>query len=554
MNICILTHSQFKEKELNRYFKDIGLSTTHLKSNAEASALTGDYILVSEQTQLLSVATMKESSRLYFESVVHFSELTVVVSKNSEKTTKTYTAEIEGLIFPRLKTNRDDVYSWDEMFFAHGTQMSYQEMKDKGIKNSARDIAFSKFIEDLPHIFGFDKKINLNFNPITSDQVVNFDPIIENLFETNAYLKLAYDNEVFNPLIKAIIADGLFVRRAANRKQKNYWLPGLNAGIPLTPKKDEVHEVTFMFHDIMHFAFPDLIITKPDKADKHKYIISRMISEAMTLVLADMLFVSLIKANNVEYDYSKRRIYPLFENINFEISKENLPKIKELLWANTQFALLGNNALKELVQNDEIFENYRSKYQAFFQQDYIWTAQNYEHMSKFAQTNKHWMNLVNNKLGLQLTSTKEFCPDFDETADIFNQVLSVFEAMYQRLEEMILNDDPGNDATKKRARLRYMAGQLYVFYRYTTSYSALFLQQIVEALSHDFSANVEHNFSEAKNIYDSYINKLCNDCFITKYEAENYKNIYPIFQPYYVYYDRLKEETFHQTLNRILGS
>lgn len=554
MNIYILTHSQFKEKELNRYFKDIGLNTTHLKSNAKVASLTGDYILVSEQTQLLSVETMKESSRLHFEPVIHSSALTVFVSKNSEKTTKIYTAEIKGLIFPRLKTNRDDVYSWDEMFFAHGTQMSYQEMKDKGIKNSARDIAFSKFIEDLPHIFGFDKKINLNFNPISADQVVNFDPIIENLFESNAYLKLAYENEVFNPLIKAIIADGLFVRRAANRKQKNYWLPGLNAGIPLTPKKDEVHEVTFMFHDIMHFAFPDLIITKSDKADKHKYIISRMVSEAMTLVLADMLFVSLIKANDVEYDYSKRRIYPLFENIKFEISKENLPKIKELLWANTQFALLGNNALKDLVQNDEIFENYRSKYQAFFQQDYIWTAQNYEHMSKFAQTNKHWMNLVNSKLELQLTSTEEFAPNFDENTDTFKQVQSVFEAMYQKLEKMILSEALGVDVAKKRARLRYMAGQLFVFYRYTTAYNELFLEQIVEALKHDFSENVEHNFSEAKNIYDSYIDKLCDDCFITAYEAENYKNIYPIFQPYYVYYERLKEETFHQTLDRIIGN
>jgi len=37
-------------------------------------------------------------------------------------------------------------------------------------------------------------------------------------------------------------------RSASNRREKNYWFPGLNAGIPLVPKRDPVHEATFMAH------------------------------------------------------------------------------------------------------------------------------------------------------------------------------------------------------------------------------------------------------------------------------------------------------------------
>lgn len=38
------------------------------------------------------------------------------------------------------------------------------------------------------------------------------------------------------------------------QREKNYWWPGLNAGLPLTAKRDAVHEATFMAHDFGHFV------------------------------------------------------------------------------------------------------------------------------------------------------------------------------------------------------------------------------------------------------------------------------------------------------------
>jgi hypothetical protein len=546
MKIYILTRSPFKEKELSRYFNNIGLATTHLSLNAQLENIPADedYICVTEQTQLLSKHTHLKCQLDKFEEVIHYSEIVLNIRINGIPETRTYQSSLEGFIFPYLKTDRKDVYNWDDIFVSATTMKSYQDMKDQGIKNSARDITFALMMDDLPSIFQFDK-INLNFNPVQNNEVISFEPVIEDLFKNNRYYKLAYKNEVFKSLLDYIISDGLFIRRASNRKQKNYWLPGLNAGIPLTPKKDELHELTFMFHDIMHFFFPDLIVTANDKASKHKYFIARMVSEAFTLVLADILFISLLKDDNIEYDYTKRKIFPLFENIKFDITKQNMPKVKELLWANTCFALLGDDKLRKLVKNDTVFEIYKSKYQQIFQDDYIWTVHNYGNIAKNHEQNKSWLEMIKNVSGDILTGTDSFCPQFDINSDMQEQVRCVFETMYNKLEGIVLNNVILSEG-KKRAVQRYVAGQCFIFYKFDTVYNKLFLEQIKEALKVEFP-----DIQNIKYIYNTYIDALAKDNFITRYEAENYKNIYPFFEPFYVFYERDKNETFADTLNRI---
>jgi hypothetical protein len=103
-------------------------------------------------------------------------------------------------------------------------------------------------------------------------------------------------------------ASGVFFRAAENRRQGNYWNPGLNGGrtclflpfsfrflfyllfclhvaplmfdrfhrnllydvrvgIPLTKKADEIHELTFMAHDFGHFTIPDLCYVGMDSLE-----------------------------------------------------------------------------------------------------------------------------------------------------------------------------------------------------------------------------------------------------------------------------------------------
>lgn len=557
MQIFIATVNKHKEPELSRYFKNIGLKTTHIypKDVSNLPSMHSEYMCVREQTTLVSKDTGNQSLNDAFEEVIHTSIIQLDTYSNFINHTSYFEASVEGMIFPNLRQDYDHnvIFGWDDIFVSSKTMKTYQEMKAKGLKNSARDIAFSKMIDALPHIFKYNKKVNLNFNPVDIDEVISFEPFIKQLFDNNQYYSIAYKNDAFKSIINHVLNEGLFIRRASDRKQRNYWLPGLNAGIPLTPKKDELHELTFMFHDIMHFIFPDLIVVNNNKESKHKYIISRMMSEAFTLVLADMIFISLLKESGIEYDYNKRKIYPLFENIKFELNSDSLSQLKQLLWANVNFALLGKDEhLKELVKNNDALEAYKKKYQRFFQEDYRWTNSNYENIANDSLRNNLWVNNIHSNCGYIVSTTDDYCEKFDSETSFENQVSIIFEEMFSKLKSIILSTESYNEEIALSNSIkRYVSGQIALFYRFETLYNKLFLEQISVIMKKDI---IDLNdFSNIKSLYSVYVNKLVNDDFITQYEADGFNNIYPIFSPFYVFYEQKPSETFQDTLNSIFN-
>jgi inosine/xanthosine triphosphate pyrophosphatase family protein len=553
MKIFISTSSHYKEKELSKYFKDIGLTTTHIKPEELEllQSIDTDYLCVREQTTLIDKSSKKQADYKKFGEVIHSSNVTANIKKDGIEKQYDFSASVEGFIFPHLKTDRSDVYNWDDVFVSTRTMKTYQAMKDKGIKNSARDIAFSKLIDELPFIFEFEKKVNLKFNPTETNEVISFKPFIYDLFQENRYYQIAYKNPLFKNIINNVLNEGLFIRRASNRKQKNYWLPGLNAGIPLTPKKDELHEMTFMFHDIMHFIFTDVMVLDNDKISKHKYLISRMMSEAFTLVLADMLFVSLLKDENIEYDYNKRRIYPLFDKMKFSIDKDNISKIKDLLWANVCFALLGReDELFALVNDQELINSYKEKYQRFFQEDYRWTHHNYENVVKKSNNNTALISLVTEFCKDSIPTTHNFCSYFDVNAGLEDQIKSIFDCMFGKLKLVIETEIDYNPTMAfTHAVKRYFVGQMSVFFKFETLYNDLFITQLMNYLKKETLS--EDDLIDLNTIYSVYIDKLKEDNYISQYTAKDLKNICPIFDPFYVFYEKKENETFAETLNDI---
>ncbi len=552
MKVIIATPNIYKQRELNKYFENIGIIPYNVDNYNlnEIKEKFPQHICIREQTTLINKKDGKVCNLKKFEEVIHKSIVSLDIYYDGETNHIKFMAEVDGFIFPTLKTNKADVFDWDDIFISSSTMKSYQEMKDNDIKNSARDLAFTKLIDYLPNLFDFENKINLNFNPIKNDEVISFEPIIKNFFDNNKYYKIAYKNPLFRSIINSILKEGLFIKRANNRKQKNYWLPGLNAGIPLTPKKDELHELTFMFHDIMHFLYPDLIVLDNDKKSKNKYILTRMMSEAFTLVLADMLFISLLKKENVEYDYTKRKIYPIFESMEFEITKENLPKIKELLWANVCFALLGQDQpLKSLVQNDVNFENYKAKYKRFFQEDYCWTAKNFENMSKQITQTRNWYNLLKENY-IFLPSTENFCPNLSIEMNLVDQIKEIFQCMFNKLEKTIMQEEEYQEEVSfSNAVKKYMYGQIYIFFKFETFYNKLFLQEILKIIKKNILT--KEDLHKVLDLYHAYIDKLAKDKFISSYDMKNFKNIYPVFAPYYVFYERKTSDTFEEVLNKL---
>jgi hypothetical protein len=56
---------------------------------------------------------------------------------------------------------------------------------------------------------------------------------------------------------------------------------------------------------------------------------------------------------------------------------------------------------------------------------------------------------------------------------------------------------------------------------------------------------------KVREIYEIYLSKLVEDKLITEYKKNQYKNIYPIFSPFYVFYERKDEKTFKDVLAEI---
>jgi adenylate kinase len=186
-------------------------------------------------------------------------------------------------------------------------------------KVSARDMALSKWIRDRLH---YKKHQDLKHSPLNPKTTVHLADMenesdVWSFIQKHKLLNNAWiEKSGLGNLYRFVCNKGIFFRSPITRRAKNYWCPGLNAGLPLVAKRDPVHEATFMIHDLNHFVLPDLIFTgKHSSTNKSVYIAFRMISEATTMVLADILFVdTLIRDTSLglaDYDWSARRIYPL---------------------------------------------------------------------------------------------------------------------------------------------------------------------------------------------------------------------------------------------------
>ena len=109
-----------------------------------------------------------------------------------------------------------------------------------------------------------------------------------------------------------------------------------------------------------------------------------MLSEAITLVFADMLFVEALRRGGVEYDWTKRKIWPLFRDCGLDPFKHSdsqhlLSVFRTLLEANVPYCLLGDDTkYRELLSKHlgnpvevvaPALEDFKQKYMPFFVED-----------------------------------------------------------------------------------------------------------------------------------------------------------------------------------------
>lgn len=491
----------------------------------------------------------------------------------TRRTRSTPEAPAQGHLSAATLVSPDpSVFSWDDIFVAPNLPYTYHELRQMGFKHSARDQVISDFIKDTIH---YKDRLSLAFSNISTSRVVDFGVKVSDLVDGNEFyndpnaVKYGYKR-----LIEHTLNMGAFWRAAENRRQNTYWCPGLNGGIPVVSKKDDkIHEDVFRAHDFGHYIVPDLIFTGNDSIwHRRAYVAYRMISEATTMSLADMLFVHALKTSGIEYDFSKRRIYPLFTalGLSFEDPKTFVENLKVVVRANFLYCLQGddseykrllkaNGKLDEATGTAECLELFKDKYMPFFVEDFRWTEHNYDNMVQRSEDLKRWWAAVEPLRTLSDVPMRTV-DDFLGTLESSNASLydlsdkqfvdAVFEQVFDNVVAPVFRAQaPQVPASHLlfRAFTRWLTGQLAICSKYAPVY-----KESIEAQKNMVTAILEarkdlDNFSlEKVNViraqFETYLSALVDRSLINKDDQRTYAEVYPLFDPYYVSYDKATSE------------
>lgn len=184
-------------------------------------------------------------------------------------------------------------------------------------------------------------------------------------------------------------------RAKSSKEQFLYWYPSLNAGLPVVPKKDAIHQSIYMFHDMAHTCLYDPL---PDTS-LQTYILGKMVGEAMAQFIADGIFASLLQANyQPAYAYKKRYYIQMYTQL------QDLD-IRVLSIAIAHFAIFDNRspliALCPSAEAKKWAHVFCNLYAKMFQADLWWNHQIYsQYKGKVFEYNPAYCYRNNKKTSL----------------------------------------------------------------------------------------------------------------------------------------------------------
>eukprot|EP01125_Pyxidicula_operculata_P015851 TRINITY_DN5400_c0_g1_i1.p1 TRINITY_DN5400_c0_g1~~TRINITY_DN5400_c0_g1_i1.p1 ORF type:complete len:1269 (+),score=275.17 TRINITY_DN5400_c0_g1_i1:199-3807(+) len=566
--VFLRTSNKMKFKEHTNIFTGLyGIEVLRIPPNVPDTLIKG--LLKIKTNDLVPLAVIREESNLYRPNsteycslqhgvrAVNRSELRAhIINKEGNLQEKHYVYDTMGRIdLDRRVTffNPEDVFGWDDIFVLLSNGLSYHQLQQNGIKRSSRDMVISDYLHEHIHYKYF---LDVEFNKQTPHRVIDFSVSVNDFVEKNKYynnpfaVKYGYRN-----LQNHVLNFGVFFRAAKNRRQNNYWNPGLNGGIPLTKKKDEIHELTFMAHDFGHFAIPDLIFVGTNSVNHRRaYIMWRMASEATTMALADMLFVDSLKQSGVEYDFNTRRIYPLFLDLGMDLTDtaQFVANLKRVIHANFHYCLTGNDEYyKKMIENNKKDLNnlnrFKEKFMPFFVEDFRWTERNYDNMLKRSDEMRRWWDAIKpirDMKYLNLKSVDDFLGQIGSINDSDNESFlnQIFERVFEDQILPVLEEKVEllpESVRLQRAFTRYMAGQLAIFSKYYfIPESSTYQNDIIKHLVDNEKGMSVETINKIRKIYEDYLHILVQKNLISKDDEATFSELYPLFDPYYVSYDQ----------------
>jgi adenylate kinase len=570
MKYVLITTNELKADEFRSAFeqhghKVISLSDVPtetrlvelLRDEGFKAAFVEESGLFADAAALVTVTPQEDMQIVYNQSWLEFWSLNL----EGELVRGQYNATVRGFIdLDRAKPD-ETVFGWDDVFVPLEMDTDFHALKQEGMKSSARQINIGRFIVD--HLY-YSSRLDLQFNPCVQETTVEFSPRAAEFLLSDPLLVKGTQGTFLQDMLNRVVNDGVFFRSAQNRREKNYWLPGLNAGIPLTAKKDAVHEVTFMFHDIMHFQIPDLIFDGRSPHGKSVYSLHRMMGEAITLVLADMLFVDGLKQSGMNYDWAKRKIYPLYQQL--DLPHEPVARLRALLHANMSYALFGDDTefltlLRPGADGLAALDDYKEKYSRFFAEDWRWTTSNYDNMAQQDRFCRQWVNdIVGRKTfaanGLTLLSDFTTWLHVDDWQDHRQVAEALFDVLFLTVLQGRLTTKTDAEPRKSASNgfKRYMIGQLSIFARYGRAYDNHARRNKLRSILTRPGSLSETDITNTLALYHSYIDDLMSRKIITDDDGAVFKAMHPVFPPFYVFYDAKKETPLAACPDLYLGS
>lgn len=465
-----------------------------------------------------------------------------------------------------LSLKQDDDGWWDDVFVKERTSRSFVEEKDLHSKTSARQLVIAQFI--LDHV-NYKKARDLTYNPHNPSQPVDFSPDVSAVatVRNNEFIQranLGASEWGLGNFLNHILNGGMFFRSADSKRSGNYFAPPLS-GIPRYMKPDPFWETTFQLHDLFHHGIPDQIFTgNSSEGHRNVYIAARLMSEALTIIMADMLFIEEIKKSGFEYDFTTRKISPLFDALYLP-EGERAEQLKALLWANVSFALLGDrSAYEEMLQpgQEAALDAYTSTYQHFFIPDMVWSAENYDDMASRSETFGAWVDLVGRDMfaraGLPLLDElTEKLQKQDQTVSYEDTVRPIFDHLFDKviLPKVSTAVEIDEAQATSNAFLRYMIGQcsMYAAYRHVDGMTERGQRMGCELRKKEqFS---QDDIERLRGLFLDDVTALQEAGVITQNDFEMFQQIHPIFSPRFLSYDfdQTVYDTIPETIEAVFG-
>jgi inosine/xanthosine triphosphate pyrophosphatase family protein len=549
--LALITRNPRKAEEWMHYLKPQGVTcrqvmpTGDLLEQVRALQESDQYnVICRERTSLRSMGKEVESEDFQHLALVDH-HCSIRAWYRTEQGWEQHTFEGIRAGYFDLSGNLEAGGWWDSCFRDARTGLSYQEQaRARGGKLSARVVALDQLMEFFAPARRQARHLGFSFEP----QVVDLERSVRAEVLSNRCFTGLGDS-LLGRLVDAALARGLFTSVGRTRSQQVYFWPGLS-GLPSVPRDSEVDEAKFLFHDLVHFLIGRLVPDGPMSEHERRVFVSwAMVEEAIALMLADGYFVDQLARSGVRYDFDQHKGYPFFRALGLAGQPLREEKLREVLWANVSFFVLGDRSAFEslgLDLEDPRARAYLDGFERFSLGDWLWNERMSLHARADADVYARWWRLaepINRRAGLSILTARE-AASLVAGGHPEQLVRGVFDTIMDR-RLLAPPAEPGALPEQEKARWRWLVGQLGFFAAHAQLPA---LEQAGRLLSR------AEQFEPLPAFLKQCLQVAVEAGLCTPHQAAWWGDFYPLFPPYYISYRARPGLTVAGLARRILSA